>query len=330
MRHLPLRLSPEPHHPGAAIHSITWSLHVGTCIMPIDSNTTTSLSYGVPAANFAQVYMSPTPYNDAFEEELDLRKFNFSRHRTAGMTFLPQDNRLILASMVQSTLGACVPCWRTQLQGAWLLSINDNPVQTLVDVHKAFHDLSLSQQASCILLFAHPEISHGISNKGLLLLCCDLILQLSIDQLSDCWTPQSQHPPVLPTTPTWDILIDGDVWNVVTKVMKLTRGKLIKQDDWTEWNESEHLQLNQYDNNSCLEIQFVRTTNRLFSTSFGHTLLKNSMGERKLVVFATDLLVLDRSRSLTTLMPTALTEWAHAYSMPYPRPKICWYMARTS
>jgi hypothetical protein len=29
--------------------------------------------------------------------------------------------------------------------------------------------------------------------------------------------------------------------------MKLTRGKLIKQDDWTEWNKSEHLQLNQYD-----------------------------------------------------------------------------------
>jgi hypothetical protein len=31
------------------------------------------------------------------------------------------------------------------------------------------------------------------------------------------------------------------------KVMKLTRGKLMKQDDWTEWNKSEHLQLDQYD-----------------------------------------------------------------------------------
>jgi hypothetical protein len=29
--------------------------------------------------------------------------------------------------------------------------------------------------------------------------------------------------------------------------MQLTRGKLMKQDDWTEWNESEHLQLDQYD-----------------------------------------------------------------------------------
>ncbi len=29
--------------------------------------------------------------------------------------------------------------------------------------------------------------------------------------------------------------------------MKLTQGELMKQDDWTEWNESKHLQLDQYD-----------------------------------------------------------------------------------
>jgi hypothetical protein len=29
--------------------------------------------------------------------------------------------------------------------------------------------------------------------------------------------------------------------------MKLTRGKLTKQDDWTEWNKLVHLQLDQYD-----------------------------------------------------------------------------------
>jgi hypothetical protein len=69
---------------------------------------------------------------------------------------------------------------------------------------------------------------------------------LNIDQLSDRWKPQSQQPPVLPKNPTWDIVVDGDVQNVVTKAMKLTRGKLLKQDDWTEWNESEHLQLDQY------------------------------------------------------------------------------------
>jgi hypothetical protein len=144
MHHLPLRLSPELHRSDAAIHSITRSPHLGTYIAPLANNTTTSLLYGVSAANVTQIYMSPTPYNDAFEEELDLRKFDFTRHHAVGMSFLPQDDRLILASMVLSTPGAHVPCWRTRLRGAWLLSINGTPVQQLADVHQVFHALSLS------------------------------------------------------------------------------------------------------------------------------------------------------------------------------------------
>jgi hypothetical protein len=29
--------------------------------------------------------------------------------------------------------------------------------------------------------------------------------------------------------------------------MRLTRGKLLQQDDWSDWQNSEYLQLNQYD-----------------------------------------------------------------------------------
>ena len=39
----------------------------------------------------------------------------------------------------------------------------------------------------------------------------------------------------------------GDVLNVVTRVMHLTRGKLLKQPDWDEWQASEYLQLDQND-----------------------------------------------------------------------------------
>jgi hypothetical protein len=52
------------------------SPHSGTRIAPITNDTTTSLSYGVSAVDVAQMYMSPTPYNDAFEEEMDLQKFD--------------------------------------------------------------------------------------------------------------------------------------------------------------------------------------------------------------------------------------------------------------
>jgi hypothetical protein len=231
MRNLPLQLSPAPCSSGVAIHSISRSPHSGTCIDPAANNTSLSLSYNITANNIAQIYLSPTPYNDAFEEILDLRNFNVSRHRAAGLTFLHQDGQLVLASMAPSTPGARVPRWHTRLRGAWLLFINGTPVHTLADAHQVFQDLYLTHAASCTLLFAHPEISHGLSNKGLPLLRRNHITQLNIDQLSDRWAPQSQTPLLFPTTPTYKVVIDGNVRNVVTNVMKLTRGKLLKQDD---------------------------------------------------------------------------------------------------
>ena len=103
--------------------------------------------------------------------------------------------------MVASTPGARLARWQTRLRGAWLLSINGNPVQTLTDVLNVLDNLSLSQPTSCTLLFAHPEISHGISNEGLPLLRRDQISQLNIDQLSDRWMPKASLPPVLPDLP---------------------------------------------------------------------------------------------------------------------------------
>ena len=148
-----------------------------------------SLLYGISANDVAQIYMSPTPYNDAFEEELDLRTLDISCHCAAGMIFLPQDDQLILASMAPSTPDARVPRWHTRLRGAWLLSVNGTPVHTLAEAHQVFHNLYLRNAALCILLFAHPGISHMLSNKGLPLLHCNQIPQLSINQLSDCWSP---------------------------------------------------------------------------------------------------------------------------------------------
>jgi hypothetical protein len=39
----------------------------------------------------------------------------------------------------------------------------------------------------------------------------------------------------------------GDALNYTTCIMKLTRDKLLHQEVWTDWQELEYLQLNQYD-----------------------------------------------------------------------------------
>jgi hypothetical protein len=42
---------------------------------------------------------------------------------------------------------------------------------------------------------------------------------------------------------SWIAIDDGGVLNRVTRANRITRGKLMKQDDWTDWEASEFLQL---------------------------------------------------------------------------------------
>ncbi len=53
-------------------------------------------------------YMSPDPFFDSFEEELDLRKWSFDKHRTAGLSLVFHNGRLYLGGMTPSSPGAKV------------------------------------------------------------------------------------------------------------------------------------------------------------------------------------------------------------------------------
>ena len=45
---------------------------------------------------FRQIYLSPTPYHDAFEEHLDLRRWYPTDHPTAGLRIIQEGNRAFL------------------------------------------------------------------------------------------------------------------------------------------------------------------------------------------------------------------------------------------
>jgi hypothetical protein len=51
----------------------------------------------------------------------------------------------------------------------------------------------------------------------------------------------------LHNSPTYEWVDSGQVLNVVTWVMQLTWGKLLKQPDWDEWQALEFIQLDHYD-----------------------------------------------------------------------------------
>jgi hypothetical protein len=201
--------------------------------------------YLIGASDMAMIYVAPDPYGTAFEEELDRQKLDLQRHATAGLCFFEKDNRILLASMAPSTPGARLPWWRTRLCGAWLIQINNTPVASIYDPKTAFANLSSSNSQRCTLLFSHPEITPDISNQGLPVMSKSDFSQFTHDQLhnhidliKDGLQTQRQRK--------YDVVESGNVLNYTNRVMKLTRGKLIK-DDWIDWQESEYLQLDQYD-----------------------------------------------------------------------------------
>ncbi len=118
-------------------------------------------------------------------------------------------------------------------------------MSTIDDARKAFEKLSASGASSIHLLFAHPEIQPDISRQGLPIVSSKPFSLLTHAQLNDRWefSTVAAH---LQKTPTYDLVDSGEILNVVTRIMRLTRGKLLKQHDWAEWQASEFLQLDQY------------------------------------------------------------------------------------
>jgi hypothetical protein len=86
----------------------------------------------------AMIYLSPDPYYDAFEQPLDLRKFDIATHTTASLSLLETGGCLHLATMSPSTPAAKMKDWRTRVKGAWLIKIGNVNVSTIKDAKLAF------------------------------------------------------------------------------------------------------------------------------------------------------------------------------------------------
>jgi hypothetical protein len=224
--------------------------------------------YLIGKDDMATIYISPDPFYGAFEEELDLRKFNLSRHSTAGMNFFEKDQRLFLALMAPGTPGARITRWRTRIRGAWLIAIDGTQLTTLADAQSIFHCLSHNHSRGCTLLFLHPEITPDISLSGLPIISKSDFPQLAHDQLNNRVDLLEDGLRIL-WAQAYDIVESGNVRQYVTQVMQLTRGKLLKQDDWQDWQASEFLQLNQYNAQGMLETRSRLTKMTRFSILYG-------------------------------------------------------------
>jgi hypothetical protein len=110
-----------------------------------------------------------------------------------------------------------------------------------------FNTVAVEKRDLVTLLFAYPKIRLNLSHNGLPIVSSAPFYRHTHEQLNNRWefTTVAEH--LRSCKPTYELVPSGDVLNVITRVMHLTRGKLLKQPDWEEWQTSEFLQLDQYD-----------------------------------------------------------------------------------
>jgi hypothetical protein len=119
-------------------------------------------------------------------------------------------------------------------------------VKSINNIVNVFNKVAADKCDSVTLIFAHPEIRPNLSQDGIPIISSAPFYQHTHEQLNNRWefTTVAEH--LKTCTPTYDLVSSGDVLYVITCVMRLTRGKLLKQPDWDEWQTSEYLQLDQY------------------------------------------------------------------------------------
>jgi hypothetical protein len=150
--------------------------------------------------------------------------------------------------MQKSTPAAKIRAWRTRLRGARIIAVNDTLVDTIEGLSKALLQLKDSGHKNCRILLAHSAIKDGLVETG--------IPQVNIDQLNNRHSLMSIEVMTQEQFDNWfanlprcfyELVNDGGVLNLTTESHKLTRRILLQQDDWDDWRQSEHLQLDQYE-----------------------------------------------------------------------------------
>ena len=124
------------------------------------------------------------------------------------------------------------------------MKVDNVEVTTVDEVSRLLLEGHREGRPTSTLLFAKPEIRHGLTNEG--------IPQVNIDQLNPRLSfgdiPLPSVPEGMSNTVKTLWSDAGDVWEWRSaSVYKLTRKTLLQSDDWEEWQQSEFAQLDQYE-----------------------------------------------------------------------------------
>ena len=183
---------------------------------------------------------------------IDINMKTNHKHPTLGLQL---DKNLKVITCVSGTPAAKIKGWRTAIKDTTLHTINNNHITTLEDVHKYIDRTSstnLFQFKTKFQPTLHPETG---------------TTQITFDQFVSI----ANHHQDIQKDTDFTINVDQDAVDPnptnPTMIHNLTRGKLIKQEDWNEWENAEKAQLDLY------ETQNMFTTPRKLPNEHGINVL---------------------------------------------------------
>ena len=208
------------------------------------------------------INLSPSPFDHHTTRTIDtwgsdpMLGFDIVMDSKLG---LPQ-----LKNINKSTPAARIKCWKSQLRGSFITSVNDKPVSTVAEIIQAFQPYVNNETSSELTIgFATVERLAMNPQLGLPQLYHDqmnVIARHLWDISNDAeWSERVNNAiPILETTNRDDcILTKEDRATLihsgfpvriksVKSQRKLSRRILKQRDDWDDWQQSEWKQLDQY------------------------------------------------------------------------------------
>jgi len=142
-------------------------------------------NFKIGKQDMALVYMSPDPYHDAFEQTIDIRKFDWSQHPMAGLELYEKDGRVHLAKISPSSPVAKIHEWRSRIQGAWLIQVDKCVVKSIDNIVNMFNKVAADKCDSVTLIFAHPEIRPNLCQDGIPIISSAPFYQHTHEQLNN-------------------------------------------------------------------------------------------------------------------------------------------------
>jgi dUTP pyrophosphatase len=231
-----------------------------------DIQTTFEPSYNINLNN--------NPYDNRTHRMLHIKPMDKDKFYGLDIQECNQRSLPKLIGCKPGTSAMRIPRWRSELRNSYITHIDNEQVNNMEDINKIFRSVQTRNLKEVKIGFAtiekqamHPQLGVPQMYHDQMNIIGEHLWDIAHDPV---WQQKIKEEIALPITPKsafrimkltrarlgkdnfWDLLHKLPTWYKIATLKKakkkrLTRRFLLQQDDWKDWEKSEHKQLNQYE-----------------------------------------------------------------------------------